>query len=182
MPDPANSWLPLLSALGGYLTGAITEYLRDRRARQREREARDATRQLQLSERRSDFQRETLLNLQDAVQDLARATGRMHHLDEMEFRRTGRWGGNLFPEDLDSAAHEAGVKTLKYMVRVRDDSIRVLMKEFRDHANEATLSTSREKSIQEMQEAIAVSESLHERIGLILRKLDDEEETIDLKP
>jgi hypothetical protein len=177
MPDSttATSLVPLLSAFGGYLIAAVTEYLRDQRARTREREARAEARKLQLFERRSDFQRETLLTLQEAVLQLARAAGRAHHLDEMEFRKTGKWGGNLYPEDLDNAAHDASVKTLMYMMRVRDDDVRELMKKFREHANQVGICRSREQSTQAIQEAIAVSEPLHERIGLILRKLDDDE-------
>lgn len=177
MPDAttSTSLVPLLSALGGFLLGGVTEYLRDRRVRTREREARAEARKLQLFERRSDFQRETLLNLQEAVLQLSRAVGRIHHLNEMEFRKTGKWGNNLFPEDLDNGAYEASVKTLMYMMRVRDDNIRELMKKFRSHANHVGICRSRGEGTLAIQEAIATSEPLHERIGMILRKLDDDE-------
>jgi len=131
--------------------------------------------------RRSDFQRETLLNLQDAIQQLARAAGRMHHLDEMEYRKSGNWGGYLFPEDLDNAAGEAGVKTLTLMVRVRDDGIRELMKTFRDHANRLGICRSKEESRQAADGMAAAIEPLQERIGMMLRKLDDDEDSIELK-
>jgi hypothetical protein len=112
MPDGATnasiSWFTLLAALVGYLTSAITEYFRDRRtakrereaaaaASAREREAREAARRLQLFERRSNFQRETLLDLQGAVAELARAAGRMHLVNEREYHKTGQWEGHLFP-------------------------------------------------------------------------------------
>jgi len=77
-----GSVVALLSAVVGYIGAMVTEYLRDSRARAREREARDASRRERLQVRRSDFQRETLLNLQEAVMHLARACGRMHHHDE----------------------------------------------------------------------------------------------------
>jgi hypothetical protein len=190
MPDAtssaSSSWFPLLTALGGYLTSAVTEYLRDRRARERdrataaamserEREARAAATRLQLFQRRSDFQRETLLSLQDAVAQLARAAGRMHHPDEMEYRRTGQWGGHLFPEDLNDSAHQAGVKTLMLMVRVRDDKVREMMKTFRDHANQVGICRTEIESRLALEGMSAALDPLHERIGMVLRILDEEE-------
>ena len=188
-----NQRFPLLTALLGYLTSAFTEYFRDRRARERdrsaaaamgvrEREARQAARRMQLFERRSNFQRETLLNLQDAVTQLARAAGRMHHMDEMEYRKTGQWGGHLLPEDLDVISHEAMVKTLMFMVRVSDDRIREMMSTFRHHAAHVGICRTQRESQQAFDGMSAALGPLHERIGMILRKLDDEEAIIESEP
>ncbi len=157
------------------MTSMLTEYLRDQRAIGREREARVEARRLHLLERRASFQRETLLNLQEEVMQLARAAGRMDHLDKMEYRKTGEWGKHLFPEDLDEGAREAGVKTLMLMVRVRDDVVRDMVKKFRDHANAVGICRSETESRQALDGMTAVLGPLHERIGMILRKLDDDE-------
>jgi hypothetical protein len=95
--------------------------------------------------------------------------------------KTGQWGGHLFPEDLDASAHEAGVKTLMLMVRVRDDGIREMMKTFRDYANKVAMCRSEAEGQQALLNMVAVLEPLHERIGVILRKLDDDEEVIELE-
>lgn len=51
MPETVTStspiWLPLFTALGGYVIGFISEWFRDRRASRREREAREAARREQ---------------------------------------------------------------------------------------------------------------------------------------
>jgi hypothetical protein len=70
-PLNSSAWLPVVSGFGGFIFGAVTEYLRDRRASTRERESRTAARNLQQLERRTTFQRQTLLDFQDAVQKLA---------------------------------------------------------------------------------------------------------------
>ncbi len=183
MPDASTSTslFPVLSAFGGYLIGAGTEYLRDRRIRAREREARAEARRLQLFQRRSNFQRETLLNLQDAIFALARASSRVHHLDEKEFRESGVWHRNRLPEDLDEEGREAVVKTTTYMVRVRDDGIRELTRTFRDNAARLGICRSIEESRQAAEAMAAAVSPLHERIGLVLRKLDDDEDNIELK-
>ena len=61
------SWFPVVTTLLGFITAGIFEWLRDNRTSERERRARDANRQAQLLDRRATFQRETLINLQDAV-------------------------------------------------------------------------------------------------------------------
>jgi len=183
MPDSSTltSFVPALSAFGGFLLAALAEYLRDRRTREREREARADARRLQLFQRRSEFQRETLLNLQDAVFALSRAGGRVHHLDEMEFRKTGVWGGNHLPEDLNEEARLAAVKVSAFMVRVRDENVRELTKTFRDHATRLGVCRSREEGRQAAEAMGETIPLLHERIGLVLRKLDDDDESIALK-
>lgn len=190
--NQAANWFPVITLLLGFVASSITEYLRDRRTgtremfaaaatSAREREAREAERRLQLFERRSHFQRDTLLSLQDTVLQLARSAGRMHHLDEIEYKKTGQWGRQQFPEDLNMSAHEAGVKVLILSVRVRDEVIREMMEEFRKHANRLGICRTPEESQQALNGMLAVLEPLNERIGMILRKLDDEEELIGLE-
>jgi hypothetical protein len=133
-------------------------------------------RRAQLLERRTNFQRETLIRLQDEAVKLARAAGRMNHLDEMEFRKTGEWGGNLFPEVLSDGALQANVTIMVLTSRVRDDRIREIVTTFRSHANCVGTSPTRDadrKALAQMGELI---EPLHTRIGEILRKLDDDED------
>ena len=181
MPDPtSNSLTPLLSALGGYLIAAVTQYFRDRRAHAREREARAEERQLKLFERRSDFQRETLLTLQEAIQRLARTAGQMQHHDEMTFRSTGQWGRSLYGEEISTANFNAGVQTLIFTSRVRDEKIRELAKTFRTLVMRMVFCKSHDESVAIMTEAMAVQEPLQGRIGMILRQLDDED-TLELE-
>ncbi len=187
MPDPTTAPLvPLLTALGGYLTSAFTEYFRDRRARERDREAaavasareretREAAKRVQLAERRASFQRETLLSLQDAIFALARAAGEMHHIEEMESRRTGTWGKILFPDTLDNQPREAGVRTLMLMVRVNDEHVREMTKTFRDHANRVGICRTEKESQQALLAMAEAMEPLHERTGMIVRRLDEDD-------
>lgn len=172
---PTNTWLPLLTGLGGYLLSLLTEYFRDKRTSERERTAREAARRLHLFERRSDFQRQTLLSLQESVVQHASAAGSIYRFEAMEFKKTNRWGGQLLPKELDDSEHEAGVKTLMFMVRVRDPDIRELTRTFRTHANQVGFCKSESESRAELMEMGAALEPLHERIGMILRKLDDDE-------
>ena len=76
----------LLASLGGYLIAGRNESRRDERTHQRELQLRVSERGAQLDDARHTLQRETLLALQDAVQAMARLTGRAMHFDHMQAR------------------------------------------------------------------------------------------------
>jgi hypothetical protein len=171
----ATGWFPAFTLFVGLLTGWISEWFRDKRASKREREAREATRRAALFDRRANFQRETLLNLQDWVAKLARATGRMNFLDSMEYRKTGKWGGQRFPENLSDDAQQANVSVMLLTSRVRDDDIRELAETFRSEANQVALCRTAEAAKDALDKMGAVLTSLYKRTGEVLRKLDDDE-------
>lgn len=177
MPEAAigTGWFPVFTALLGYLTSLFTEFYREKRTSARELESRKATRRLQLSERRSNFQRETLLELQDAISQLARTHAQVHHLDTMERRKSGVWVHQV-PEDLNQEAFAAMVKTLQLLVRVHDDPIRQMTQALRTHATGIVTHRMEEDSTRAMKGMLEVIQPLHERIGLVLRQLDDDEE------
>jgi hypothetical protein len=100
----------------------------------------------------------------------------MNHLGEMEYRETGEWGKGFFPDDVNDEAHHVNQKTLLLMVRVRDDRIRELVKDFRVHANAVGICRTREEERRSMDKMVAILEPLNERIGEILRRLDDDQD------
>jgi hypothetical protein len=62
------SWLiPTMTAFGGYVSGFLVEWFRDARAYSREREAKATARSEARTDRRRDFQRQSFLDLQDAI-------------------------------------------------------------------------------------------------------------------
>ena len=179
MVEPVStvSWVPVVGVLLGFAASTIAEYLRDRRTSKREREAREAARKVQVAERRISFQRDTLLNLQEAVAEEARSAGLISLADEMEYRKTGKWQGQLLPEGLAEKARNNTVRTLMLTERVRDKEIRDLTKVFRSYVNQVGNCCSFEDeqiAIQKMGNAIP---ALQGRIGLVLRQLDDDEDT-----
>jgi uncharacterized membrane protein len=197
MPDVVTStaagWFPAVTLLVGFATSSFSEWLRDGRAGERERataeaisgrerDAREAARRIQLFERRAISQRETLLNLQDAVVKLSRAAGKIHHLDLMEHRKNGTWGGNLLPEDLSDDAHHANVTLMVLTARVRDSHIQEMVQTFRNHASRVGISRTEEAEKEALARMSEVLEPLHQRIGEVLRKLDDDEDASAMMP
>lgn len=193
MADQAHDWFTALTALGGVLVGWLTEFIRDHFARRRdregteaarlrEREARNATRREQRFERRTKFQRETLIELQEILQRLLRANGRAVFLDRKALRAGGEWGKQLLPDDLDAEISATNVRSMLLAARVRDDEIRKLTEELRDKCGSVLFSKGEAEAMGVMVEASDMFGSLNERIGKQIRQLDDDEDSQSQKP
>jgi hypothetical protein len=179
MVDIATStWFPVVTLVAGYLMKAVSERLEHSRILQRERENRRETRRMQLAERRADFQRQTLLDLQEAIQDLARATGAAHHEDRMAFKKTQVWQRQPLGEKLNNDLLNASRRCMLLLVRINDDSIRILADSFRNNSLDVSNSPSEKDAQVRMMAAMGDLETLHKNIGERLRKLDDDEKTL----
>ena len=169
-------WLPVLSAFGGFAFASFNDYFKDKRASERDREARDATRKLQQLERRTTFQRQTLLDLQESAHKMGQVCGTIFFMRRERFLETGVWGEEDIPKDLNEDLRQSVSRTVMLSVRVRSDSVRDVVGTFKGFATgSATASTKADaqKSLSDMSRALG---PLHESIGSVLRKLDDDEE------
>src|SRR5262245_2512538 len=90
MPD-GTGWFPVLALLLGYALKAFTDWWHRRRTSKRERESTDEALSSHFLERRIAFQRQTLLDLQEAVMQLMRTTSVINLQDSAAFRETGQW-------------------------------------------------------------------------------------------
>jgi hypothetical protein len=88
----------VVNGLGGYRLAGRNDEARDIRTEQREEKSRTTALAERLQEQRHEWQREVLLELQDEVQKLARATGKILHQDRMTVREHG--GVFLLPQGL----------------------------------------------------------------------------------
>jgi hypothetical protein len=96
---------------------------------------------------------------------LGRATGAIHHREKVSLRTTGK--GQLLPDDLDEGYRLAQAKTSMLAARVRDIPVRDLVKQFRQFSFEIT------NNDLSLDAAVQVHDQLNERIGELLRTLDD---------
>jgi hypothetical protein len=194
-PDSASAsvpyWVPYVTAAVGFISAALLDLLRDVRAHRREREAhaltvtrereaREVLRKDQLLERRVTFQRATLLELQEELAKLVRATGEGHHQDVMAHKAGGHWQRQLYNEELNQRMHLANVKTLLLGVRVRDEQVRELTKNLRELSASVARSRTPEAAEHALYEGTLIYEKLNDRIGELLRQLDDEERALTL--
>lgn len=165
-----NTWFPVLTlVLGAVLKGLGDVVIEGRKARA-EREARAEERKDAAAARWAQFQREALLELQDAAQALARATGRAHHDDTMAYRHTGVWGKNKVSPEANDGALDGHTKLAKFLVRVDDEEVRRLARDLSTACASHAISKSEADAQHVMGQGIELSAQLHERIGELLRR------------
>ena len=124
-------------ALGGYWLAGRNEEGRDVRASQREETARRAALTERLEDQRHEIQRETLLELQDELQKLARATVQILHFDRNNLGLRAA-GTVTLPDELDDGFSTLSVNRLK---------TRVLDRQLRDAIDVFTAICSRDATI-----------------------------------
>lgn len=168
-------WFPVVTLLIGFGTKWIADFAQHRWNARREREARLEQRRDLLRQRAADFQRETLLALQDSSAKLVRATGKSHHQDVLAARAGGAWGRQQLVDNVSDEFFQAQVATSTLRVRVRDDQVRNLALAVSDHCIAATMSTDQRAAERTLLVMSDASIALNERIGELLRNLDDEE-------
>jgi hypothetical protein len=151
------------------------DWVQHNRTLERERETRSALRQDAIAERRTQFQRQTLLDLQPALMDLARHTGKMHLHDLRGYRATNRFHAELYPSDVDEGFRSTSALISMLAVRVNDAKVRVLTAAFKKAASDvgvATNPTDSDSSVDTMSQLFV---ELQERVGVVLRELDEDD-------
>lgn len=175
-------WFPVITLILGAILKGVSDLIFDERKTKREKEARLEQRLDAIQLRRVEFQRSTLLDLQTAMQKLARATGRASHEDLMAFRSTGKkWGTNKLSEEANMGALQAHANMLMLRVRVNDKGIRETADNFSSTCARHVFCKSEAESVACMKEMSAYMTELNERIGDALRNLDNLED-IALQP
>jgi hypothetical protein len=112
----------LLGGVGGYWLAGRNDDARDRRASLREAEARRAALAERLEEDRHTFQRETLLELQDQLQRLARITTRIIMQDQKTLKELGQL--YLLPDGLSDEEFTIFTAIQRLWVRILDPDLR----------------------------------------------------------
>ena len=168
------SWLTTAMSIitGGILT-MVAGWLSDQRLTQRDRERRRDERKDRLIAERENFQRDTLLELQVASQKLLRNAGAALHQDRLAYKASGRWQQQQLPEGLSDDQHRLNTDTLLLSSRVRDDEVRNLTQQLRSQTVSVGHSSTETEALRCMTMAADVQRVLIERIGQIIRELDE---------
>lgn len=130
------SFTTLLAAFLGFVFAGWNDARRDRRTAERERVTRAEDRHTAAVRDRHQFQLETLLALQDAIQLMARLTGRTMHFDHMQARE-GKY--NQLPGDDDNEILSNGFDVIRLRNRLLDDELREAIDEFHAAASHGLL-------------------------------------------
>jgi hypothetical protein len=122
-------------------------------------------------ERARAFQRETLLELQDTMQLAAKFTGRAFHASDMSFAKTGSWGSEPLPEDVDEGLRQANMRLTALIERVTDDELREACRSMHAKFNFLYPGVQRSEAHTAFGTAVLALNELMRQLGAVLRTL-----------
>lgn len=122
------------------------------------------------SERASAFQRQTLVDLQDAIHDTLRLTTQ-GYIQDRDAHFSGKpWGDNMLSEPLNEDLRLAERRVAILRERVSDDQLRNEIKALMNLSKEILLSRSANEAKSHMEKCYNVGNNLLVSIGTVLRK------------
>jgi len=157
--------------VGPFVSGLVAAFIIHLLTRARDREARKAERESLVIERRKEFQRETLLAVQDQAQKMISATGCGHRLDVIALNESGKTAA--WPNDLTDAFSSARDQVKILAVRLRSKSVRQHLSTLQENCVLATHDfPTLENSKIAMRVANETFRLLNDQIGQELAALD----------
>ena len=162
----------------GWVGTQFSEWKKNQWASTRERETRREAQRLGVLEKRNAFQRQTLLELQTAIADMMRATGAAHHADQIQFRSSGRWDREPIGEEWNTKNYETRRLMNLMTVRVRDEGLREQVEKLGSFTSNCLLAQSPIEARSNLALASDLFILVNQRIGEILRTLDDSDDEL----
>jgi cell division protein FtsL len=136
----------LIGVLLGSATTVVLTVYQERRVSTREREARQHRREQDREDQRNAFQRQSLVDLQDAVSDLVKAVFKEQDRMLTEMGQTGNWPARQWETPTATGWVDAELRLQVFRARVFDEVLRDIARKIRalgmesvwaSHADEA---------------------------------------------
>jgi predicted RNA polymerase sigma factor len=155
----------LIGTVIGALASIATTWLSAKSSTEQQ-ETRARTERL---ERANAFQRETLLELQEAIHDALRLVHRAY-IEDCESQRKGTpWSKAMLGEELSEGIRLASRKVLILVERAADDSVRLQVKTLMRVAHQAMLETNEADARRQLERCDEHGERCLEVLGNVLR-------------
>jgi hypothetical protein len=134
--------------IGGLITGFVSLF-QVQHVTKREREARRALREQERKDRRDAFQRESLLALQDAVEDVRQFGFHEYERKWAIWKRDDVWEAHAVGDPLPKDWSDADARVAKLWARVFDSELESLIADFQLAAGEAIAAEDQTKAFDE---------------------------------
>lgn len=155
----------LIGTIVGALASIGTTWLSARGAhvlqREKSREAR--------AERASEFQRQTLLDLQDAIHEALRLVHQAYFEDLAAHHQTKEWGMNMLSDEVNEGVRLALRRVSILVERVADDELRSMVKKLMSGVTQVLLSHNQQESRLYIEKMSVDTGQVLERVGAALR-------------
>jgi hypothetical protein len=172
---PAATWFPVFTLILGAVLKGVFDALSDRRTSRRELAARVDQRKDARHVRRTEFQRTTLLELQDAILRLGRMLGAAHYQTVISTREGHTWGKAQLTDEVNTGYTDALNVTSKLRARTADAEARGLIQLFQNECTSVVFAGSEAAAVAGMRRLAKVQDDLHDRVGVLLRALDEDQ-------
>jgi hypothetical protein len=173
MIPAAEVWFPAVTLILGAFLAFVSEALRDRRAARREVSLLAERRHDDAQRARVEFQRPTLIALQEEIHKMGRLAGRIHHHNLMNGRNTGTFGTSHLPDDLNEDFALCARTVAMLRVRAADDEIRALTKAVVASFVAILFAADRDTAEKLFSASNDPIDTFNERLGVVLRSLDE---------
>lgn len=155
----------IVGAIVGASASILTTIINGRKSTQLQKE-RDNFERL---ERSREFQRNTLLELQDSLSQSLRLIVRAHLEDLASFRQNDGVRSTLLSSELNQDIMLSNLKNAILTERISDDELRNNLKKLRQDMNDVLLAKSENESRNKLQIASYNFEKFMEKLGVVLR-------------
>lgn len=130
---------------------------------------------LERLEKHRAFQRETLIQLQDALHNELRSIALIYQADAVAFYQSGKWGSQLLGGELNEKARQTGRRRLLLTERVSDDQLREHIKHVSSLCTQVLLASDKRVAESAFHQLTTDGNAAMERIGKVLRSLYSDE-------
>lgn len=156
----------LLGTVVGALTSVLTTWVAARSESNREQQKLYDER----VERARAFQRQTLIDLQEAIHDALRLVNQAHLEDRRAYRQGERWGRNKLPETVDEGLRVARRRVSILIERVAIDDLRAQLTALMASSTQVLLAGNREEADSYMEKSSKSAQDVLVNVGAALRK------------
>lgn len=155
----------LIGTLVGAIASIATTWISSRNASFMQNSAA----QLEREEQHRSFQRDTCVELQDALLDLLRLSTRAHLEEKKAFAQTGAWGKQELSDEVNVAERLAITRVVILKERVSDDALRSDISSLLERLTRLALARSRSEAA-DLEGTISLNgPAVMEHIGQVLR-------------
>jgi hypothetical protein len=145
-----------------------------------ERAARNELRAENARLRHIEFQRQTLLHLQEAMLALVRTTLQIHFRDTKHAGEVGQWSKPLVPDAISDENRTLFAKTTLLVSRVRDTKLRRTGSNIKSLCTGLITATSQEQAEKARDELTFAFHDFNDQLAAIIRHLDDEDTSLSV--
>src|SRR6056297_174008 len=156
-------WFPVVTLVVGIVLKGGFDALADHRALRTQKHLRDQEHRYASTTRRIAFQRETLLNLQECVQEASRAASEVFLADLNNAELGYDWSRAKIPEKINQKFFDAQRRLSLLQSRIRDEEVRAICAQMKSKMLNISVSKNQVDAIQLLDHISARSDELNER-------------------